>query len=539
MIDTPQCLRRVCLVLAISLYLVSVALAQSARDIAEYASPSVVLIVAENPKGKPLSLGTGFFVREDVIATNYHVIRGASRLYAKISGQSTMFRIEMIIATDAGKDLALIKLRGIQGSPLHIADGHIGFGDEIYVLGNPEGLEGTFSQGNISGIRQLRGIRYLQISAPVSRGSSGGPVLNKSGEVVGIVVAQLTTGQNLNFAIPVSYLSSLVAETLGGAKGDPLSGLPQPVKESAQPPSIYEEKELNESLLETRKHPSSAEAYYKLAKAYGRSAHFVEAVQAYHRAIRLTPNYAEAYYGLAEVNSSSILWSKYWKTLTEAERAKRLQAAEESYKRAISINPDYVEAHIGLAQTYSLQGRDSEAIESLQLAISINPHSTEAHRELALEYEEMGNHANAVAGYKHVIEIDPNDARAHLSIAKLYLEADAYDEAIKNYKDVIRIYDSGMGGQAYLGLCNSFRASARLSEGVELFKNLVASVPVDSLKDKPWLFEKFAWANYALGLVYLYSGDRRSALEQYKILKGQRDGLAISNANDLFNTIYK
>ena len=83
-------------------------------------------------------------------------------------------------------------------------------GEEVYAVGNPEGLEGTFSQGIISGIRRVGDRDLIQITAPISHGSSGGPVLNKHGQVVGIAVGAIRTGQNLNFAIPASELQLLV-----------------------------------------------------------------------------------------------------------------------------------------------------------------------------------------------------------------------------------------------------------------------------------------------------------------------------------------
>jgi hypothetical protein len=83
----------------------------------------------------------------------------------------------------------------------------------VFAVGNPRGLEGTFSSGIISGMRTLpNGVDYFQITAPVSPGSSGGPVLNQNGEVVGVVVGQLSGGQNLNFAIPIKYLRDLVRD---------------------------------------------------------------------------------------------------------------------------------------------------------------------------------------------------------------------------------------------------------------------------------------------------------------------------------------
>src|SRR4029079_9116422 len=90
----------------------------------------------------------------------------------------------------------------------------VGIGDSIYVSGNPEGLEGTFSEGIVSSRRKEGSKQFLQITAPISHGSSGGPVMNRYGEVIGLAVAMIKDGQNLNFAVPVSYLAALM--TKGG-----------------------------------------------------------------------------------------------------------------------------------------------------------------------------------------------------------------------------------------------------------------------------------------------------------------------------------
>ena len=96
-------------------------------------------------------------------------------------------------------------------------------GVPIYAVGNPRGLEGTFSQGIISSVRKVGTDKLLQLTAPISPGSSGGPVLNGKGQVIGVSVATFRGGQNLNFAIPSNYLKVLVrligpAKTLSQAK---------------------------------------------------------------------------------------------------------------------------------------------------------------------------------------------------------------------------------------------------------------------------------------------------------------------------------
>lgn len=185
-------------------------LGQTRQQIAQSAFPSVVLLMMEDENGQPISLESDFFVREGVIATNLHVVEKAARGYAKIIGQRTKHDIEGIIGIDSGRDLVLLSIPSAKAPLLLLGDSDkVNVGDEVYVIGNPQGLEGTFSQGIVSGIRKVGTDTLLQITAPISPGSSGGPVLNSQGKVIGVAVATFKGGQNLNFAIPVSYLSTL------------------------------------------------------------------------------------------------------------------------------------------------------------------------------------------------------------------------------------------------------------------------------------------------------------------------------------------
>lgn len=196
----------------------TVAHAQSAQEIARKAFGSTVLLVMEDANGQPLSLGSGFFVRSGEIASNLHVVEGATRGYAKLVGQKAKYDIEGIVAVDPKRDLVVLKISLVSSPtlPLGSSDG-IQVGDSVYAVGNPQGLEGTFSQGIISSIRAVGTENLLQITAPISPGSSGGPVLNTRGEVIGVSVATFRGGQNLNFAIPSNYLKALL-EKVGPAK---------------------------------------------------------------------------------------------------------------------------------------------------------------------------------------------------------------------------------------------------------------------------------------------------------------------------------
>lgn len=184
---------------------------KSARQVAQNSFPSVVLLVMEDANGQPIALGSGFFVRENVIASNFHVVEGASRGYAKLIGEKTKYDITGLVGVDTMHDLVLLNVTDAMSPSLPLADSRqAAVGDEVFAVGNPQGLEGTFSQGIVSSIRSVESETLLQITAPISPGSSGGPVLNSEGKVIGIAVATFNGGQNLNFAIPANYLASLL-----------------------------------------------------------------------------------------------------------------------------------------------------------------------------------------------------------------------------------------------------------------------------------------------------------------------------------------
>lgn len=187
---------------------------QDAKEVARKVLPSVVLIKVYNHVGEPIGLGSGFLIRKNVVVTNFHVIRGASSATVTLVGNSTPLKVEGVVGIDVVRDLALIRLEQDAGVPLVLADiGELEIGEDIYVFGNPRGLEGSISNGIVSskGTRSIEGEELIQITAPISPGSSGGPVVNRQGQVIGVAAASLRGGQNLNFAVPAPFLSLLLA----------------------------------------------------------------------------------------------------------------------------------------------------------------------------------------------------------------------------------------------------------------------------------------------------------------------------------------
>jgi S1-C subfamily serine protease len=184
----------------------------STRDIAQRAEAATLSITSLDARGQSTGAGSGFFIRGDgVFVTNYHVIRGAQRLRVRLSSGTPYEEVELI-ATDPARDLAVLRVPVENAPVLPLgSDAAARMGDRVYAMGNPLGMERTFSDGLVSAQRTLEGISYLQISAPISPGSSGGPVMNAQGQVIGVATRSLTEGQNLNLAVPVRYLRPLLA----------------------------------------------------------------------------------------------------------------------------------------------------------------------------------------------------------------------------------------------------------------------------------------------------------------------------------------
>lgn len=182
----------------------------SSKTIASKAFQSTVLISTIDKNGQPLAIGSGFVIDNGVIATNFHVIENSSGGFVKFIGKEKKYSIKGIIDKSEKYDLAIIAVETFSASKLTFGNyDNVAVGDQIYVIGNPNGLEGTFSQGIVSGLRKIENDELLQITAPISPGSSGGPVLNQNAEIIGLAVASYKSGQNLNFAIPIKYLKSL------------------------------------------------------------------------------------------------------------------------------------------------------------------------------------------------------------------------------------------------------------------------------------------------------------------------------------------
>lgn len=187
------------------------------EQIYERIKKSVVLISSESDKGLITGLGSGFILDEGgIVATNLHVIDNAISLRIKTGDYRTL-DIDGVVYFDPDNDIALLKIKKGSADVTCIPRGKtsdIKIGERIYTIGNPAGLEFSLSEGLISGKRDtdpidMRHRELLQITAPISPGNSGGPLLNNSGRVIGVTsMASKNDYQNLNFATPINLIDN-------------------------------------------------------------------------------------------------------------------------------------------------------------------------------------------------------------------------------------------------------------------------------------------------------------------------------------------
>ncbi|MBL7766381.1 MAG: trypsin-like peptidase domain-containing protein [Chitinophagaceae bacterium] len=204
-------------VLILSIGIFKTSYTQNAAQIYTKIVNSTVTVETED------ALGSGFFVDENLIVTNYHVIEGSDKAFCYSNNSYSKYTIEGYVAVDIENDLILLKVIDLNRNPIRFATVNPTPGQSIYVLGSPKGLPATISDGIISGLRDFGGRKLIQITAPISHGSSGGPVLNSNGELIGVSVGQFSEGQNLNFAIPKSNIELLLS--FKNAYSMPLSNL--------------------------------------------------------------------------------------------------------------------------------------------------------------------------------------------------------------------------------------------------------------------------------------------------------------------------
>jgi tetratricopeptide (TPR) repeat protein/V8-like Glu-specific endopeptidase len=457
--------------------------AEQLTTLVQKIQPAVATVVAYDMDHNIANIGTGFFVdTEGHLITNHHVLAGKYAAEVRTRDGET-YPVTAIVAENKSADLLKVRVDIPRNEiwPIRIGSELPTIAERVVVVGSPMGLEQTVSEGIVSSIREIPGVgQFFQISAPISPGSSGSPVVNRKGEVIGVATFQFVQGQNLNFAVSGRSILDLrsreaprtVSEwTYHNSRNKP--GLAAELCRKGYSFTINGEnrKALQFFQKATEIAPDDPGSWSGLGYCYAGLEDHASAISAYKRAIHSDPENTFAHLQLGN----------YYRKLGQA------QEAIAAYREAIRLDPDSEAAHFNLGVLLAGLGRLDAGKEEFETVIRINPNSLAAHFNVGLTYSKLGRAQDAIRAHESALRINPKFVPSHYSLGMIYGELGRPEQEIGAYKDALRIDP------------------------------------------------EFAPAHYQLGLAFLRRGQRQIALDQYKILKDLDEKMA----NDLFDRIYE
>lgn len=374
------------------------------QEIIKKIQPSVVLITTFDDKGKMLNPGSGFFIsKEGDVVTNLHLLDGASRAEIKTT-DAKHYNIIRVMAEDTDADLVRVSV-DIQSNsvqPIALKSSLPKKGSKVIIISSPLWFEKTIQEGTVSAVKKIKNGEAIQIIASLPPYSSGSPVVNTSGELIGIANLQTLDGKNINFAISSERISKLKIgkgetfpewtarkekEGSTAAKKLYLSGIASLLTGNYEKARSYFEEALKEN-------PGYAEACLKISSCYYRMDLYKESIEACKKAISIKPDYAEAYNALG----------------FSYVQLKRNKDAIEAFQEAIRLKPEFADPYAGLALCYNIKKRYTEAVDYLQKAVSIESDYAYAHYLLGITYLELDDKTSAIKEYHILIDMDKDYA---------------------------------------------------------------------------------------------------------------------------------
>jgi tetratricopeptide (TPR) repeat protein len=328
------------------------------EEIAKRWSPSILFIVVQNDGGG--GVGSGFFVDDKHAVTSWHVVSGAKsiRVLTKERNEANA----KTVASLPDYDLALIEVDQDLGTgvAMVLRDEPARDLEKVYVCGNPEATSFVWSDGSVGNSLQKTEMgELIQITAPISPGSSGGPVLDSDGKVIGIIKCYLKSGQNLNFAVPVKYLQSLFSEKDKGNKYRAIISSPEWTKFKSA--SQDGDRNLAQKTITYVIEKTGEDVFWRteLGVVLFQNKMYEMAVEEFKKAVKIDPAYARAWANLGaaqlQLNKTEMALESYEKALQSAsdeeqiilqaarafERCDKEELSETLLKEAIEKHPEW------------------------------------------------------------------------------------------------------------------------------------------------------------------------------------------------------
>lgn len=411
------------------------------------AEKAVCFIETFDENNNPLMIGTGFFIDEDgTCVSNYHVFAGS--YYAKIKTiDKNEYEIEKILKSSSEYDIIVFKIQASSKMNYLKVNNDLPLkGESIVTIGNPMGFDWSASEGIISSIRKVEDIQIMQITAPVSEGNSGGPVLNKSGKVLGITSFQLKKGQNLNFALHISVLDSIktndviIEDTKYNAELPSDFEIAKATLDSIVDLSlIYPEHFTEEKILFlidkfNKRYPSSAFGYIEKGNYYSYQLNYEKAFELYSKAIQIEPNNPDCYYERAFFLNYIAL------DFMKEKNHEKMQIIINDYKKYGSFSKENLfKSYHELAICYSVLGEYLKAVEYETKYIDYcltkdDLNIANSYLIRASMYEKLKDFKNLNKDLDKAIEISPT-CYAYNWKARILIKNEEFAEASKYLKD--------------------------------------------------------------------------------------------------------
>jgi tetratricopeptide (TPR) repeat protein len=413
-------------------------------EIVAKAKPAVVQVIAFDANWSPIRTGTGFFVSADGdLLTNFHVIRGAVHISAR-TNTGAIFVFEKLIAGSADSDVAVLKFHANDVDYIKIGNSTNAVeGETVLVIGNPEGFQGTVSNGIISAFRENRSI--IQITAPISPGSSGSPVLDETGQVIGMATLVSKEGQNLNFAISAEVIEAVIRSGVVQAVSTPSPTADQKVAFAYYSKALSESqnkdfegaiKDLTEAI---RLKPDWAEAYINRGLAFYGLKQLENAIADYSQAIRLKPNDSAGYFNRARAHDSLAVKLIFDSNASPEDPHKEFSKAIADYTEAIRLKPDTAELFFYRAQDYSQFQQFENAIADCTEAIRLKPEFADAYFWRGVSYKDLGKYTEAIPDLTKSIQLKPDHSAAYYHRGEAYRQLKQYLQSLADFTESIRL----------------------------------------------------------------------------------------------------
>ena len=432
------------------------ALAAPPEVVFERVAPSVLVVERVDRAGRRNGFASGVVVGPSQVVTSCHALTRTATVRVRSSGR----RHDAVLThADPERDLCRLLVDGLQAPALPIASpSALKVGQRVYAVGTPKGLERTISEGIISSLRPRARSFVIQTTAPISSGSSGGGLFDEEGRLVGVTAFQFTRGQNLNFAVPASWVRQIEeraqarwARTGAAESGaDPFGGRVL-------------------ALLDI----GNAEAALMVAREW----------------ILLAPTDALPRHALG-------------RAFAALERADEADAA---FRSALRIRPDLLPGWLDLGALLAEQGDPAQALDAYSRARELDANCAPAWIGTGLALSAMQRHPEAVEALRHAIDLDRGNAAAWEGLTAAHIAESRLDLAAAAARRALRLHPESAALWHQFGMVQAQRGD----------RAQAIQAQHESLRLQPG----YVPALYELGALYHAQGERAKSREAYEKLR--------------------